>query len=140
MMVDAVNNQLSQNTESILDFVVSWSQNRRQDVGLWASQSSIVQSIVLAGDDTEGLGGSMVFVREVNEDLRKYAQALPDYAEIGIVGRTGKVLTTSLFNFDEKESRRFGGDYIERNRYSINGFFPTSDAGCLVCKQCTAQP
>ena len=34
MMVDSVNDQLRQNTESILDFVVSWSENRRRDVAL----------------------------------------------------------------------------------------------------------
>ena len=99
MMVDSVNDQLRQNTESIRDFVVSWSENRRRDVALWASQSSIGLAIGMIGDDTdgtEGLSGSGVLVNEVNEDLRKYAQANPDYAEIGIASPSGSVLTSSL--------------------------------------------
>jgi len=117
MLVDTVNDQLRQNTESILDFIVSWAENRRQDVVLLASQSSIVQAIGMAGDDTDGLTGSQVFVREVNEDLRKYAKAHPDYAEIGVAGLTGAVLTTSLVDMDADDVRRSqgGGITIGRN-------------------------
>ena len=140
MMVDAVNDQLRQNTKSTLDFVVSWSENRRQDVGLWSAQGSIVQAIVLAGDDTEGAGGSFVFIREVNEDLRKYAKAHPDYAEIGIVGRIGTVLTTSLFNFDKDESRRFGGDYIVGTDIQSIDFFQKAMQGALFVSKVRLNP
>ena len=99
MMVDSVNDQLRQNTESIRDFVISWSENRRRDVALWASQGSIGLAIAMIGDYTggaDGLSGSAVLVNEVNADLRKYAQANPDYAEIGIASPSGSVVTSSL--------------------------------------------
>ncbi len=140
MMVDTVNDQLRQNSESTFDFIDSWAENRRQDVGLWSAQSSIVQAIVMAGDDTEGAGGSLVFVREVNEDLRKYAKAHPDYTEIGIASRTGTVLTTSLFNFDEKESRRFAGDYIVGTDIKSTDFFQKAMQGALFVSNVRLNP
>gem|GEM_PF-382445 len=111
MLVDTVNDQLRQNTESIHDFIASWAENRRQDVALWASQNSIVQALGMAGGDADGLSGSFVFVREVNEDLRKYAQAHPDYSEIGVAGRTGSVLTTSLGDVSLDDTLRGGGNF-----------------------------
>ena len=140
MMVDAVNDQLRQNTESLLDFVMSWSENRSQDVGLWAAQSGIIQSIVMAGDDTGGLGGSRVFIREVNEDLRKYAQAHPDYTEIGIVAQTGTVLTNSLFDFNKNASSNRSANYIVGTDIQSADFFQQAMQGALFVSSVRLNP
>jgi len=133
MLVDTVNDQLRQNTESILDFIASWAENRRQDVGLWAGQSSIVQAIGMAGDDT--LGGSLVFIREVNEDLRRYAQAHPDYTEIGIVNRSGLILTSSRVDMIADASRSGGGDFIVGTDISSTDFFQNAKRGSLFVSE-----
>lgn len=140
MMVDSVNDQLRQNTESILDFIVSWAENRRQDVGLWSAQSSNVQAIVMAGDDTSGQSGSFVFIREVNEDLRRYAQAHPDYAEIGVLGRTGVVLTTSLFDFKKNELSQERSAYIVGKDFQSKDFFQKAMQGALFVSNVRLNP
>jgi methyl-accepting chemotaxis protein len=140
MLVNTVNDNLRQNTESILDFIASWSENRRQDVALWASQNSIVQAIGMAGEDTDGLSGSLVFVREANEDLRKYGQAHPDYAEIGIAGSTGNVLTTNLIAFGINESRRGGASLAAVKNIRDTDFFQGAMRGSLFVSKVRLNP
>ncbi len=140
MLVDTVNGQLRQNTESILDFIASWAENRRQDVALWASQNNIVQAIGMAGEDADGQSGSFVFVREVNEDLRKYAQANPAYAEIGVAGRTGVVLTTSLIDVVMDEGRRGGGDFILGKNIREADFFQNALKGSAFVSSVRLNP
>ena len=48
-------------------------------------------------------------MNEVNEDLRKYAQANPDYAEIGIASPSGSVVTSSLIAMDADWAARVEG-------------------------------
>jgi methyl-accepting chemotaxis protein len=130
MMVDSVNDQLRQNTESILGFVISWSENRTRDIALWASQNSVVQGIGMTVVDADADDfSSLLFLREVNEDLRKYDLANPDYAEIGIAGVKGRVLTSSLIVVDDDWAQSRGGDLAaERNIFSTD-YFETAIQG-----------
>jgi methyl-accepting chemotaxis protein len=69
-----------------------------------------------------------LFMREVNEDLRKYAQANPDFAEIGIAGKNGRVLTSSLIVVDDAWAQNRGGRAAERNIASED-YFETAIQG-----------
>jgi methyl-accepting chemotaxis protein len=71
-----------------------------------------------------------VFVREVNEDLRKYAQANPDYAEIGIAGVNARVLTSSLIVMDtDWGHRRAAGAIAEKRNIRSTDYFETAIQG-----------
>ena len=97
---------------------------------MWASQNSVVQGIGMADEiaDADDFS-SFQFMREVNEDLRKYAQANPDYAEIGIAGANGRVLTSSLIVMDEAwEQNRARDVAVERNIGSTD-YFETAIQG-----------
>lgn len=85
--------QLRQNAQSTLEYIVSWVENRRQDIMLWAQQSTIGQAVSTAGADENT--GSVIFVKEANENLKSYKNAHPYFEEIAIVKDDGNVLTTS---------------------------------------------
>jgi len=130
MMVNSVNTQLRQSTESTLDFVVSWSENRTRDIALWASQNSVVQGIGMTVVDADADDfSSLLFLREVNEDLRKYAKANPDYAEIGIAGVKGRVLTSSLIVVDDDWAQKRGGDLAAARNIVSEDYFETAIQG-----------
>lgn len=93
MLRDMIKNQLEQQSESILEYVASFIENRKQDITLWSQQPIIIETVVMTYDaDT----GSLVFIREANETLKSYQKAHVYFEEIGIATAGGDVLTTSL--------------------------------------------
>jgi methyl-accepting chemotaxis protein len=93
MLEKTIVGQLKQNTTSISDFVVSWVDNRKNDVLVWSAQSVLMSLLGLSGDTSES--GSAMLLREINGMLKEYKKAHPYFEEIGLSQRNGVVLTTS---------------------------------------------
>ncbi|MFO7609282.1 MAG: cache domain-containing protein, partial [Candidatus Krumholzibacteriia bacterium] len=125
-----------------LEFIASWAESRRQDIVLWSGQYSIAQAISSTREDDDGQSGSFLFVREANEDLRRYSRAYPDYAEIGISAANGNVLTNSLVDLTKEKERRLDSgvhvrdmDYFQQamqGRVAVTGVRRNQDTGSPV--------
>ncbi len=93
MMRDSIFGQLQQNAGSTLDYIVSWVENRKQDVALWSKQSSLSEAIQFSGIDAEG--GSGFYVRIIAEDFQNFKRAHPYFEEIGVTNSQGSVLAST---------------------------------------------
>lgn len=122
-----INAQLQQNARSTLEYIVSWVENRKQDIILWAQQSTIIQAVSTAGVDDDT--GSAIFVKEANENLKSYKKAHPYFEEIAIVKADGNVLTTS--NLEVRNETMTGRNIKDRP------FFQKSLQGSVVVSDVT---
>ncbi|MCP4714534.1 MAG: methyl-accepting chemotaxis protein [Deltaproteobacteria bacterium] len=93
MMEHAIEGQLEENSRSTHEFIVSWIDNRKQDIVLWSQGSSIVQCVGLAGDSEDA--GSGFMLAEANDNMKKYQKAHPYYEILGVVHSGGNIITTS---------------------------------------------
>ena len=93
MMTSSIFGQLQQNAGSTLDYIVSWVENRKQDVVLWSKQNNISEVIQISGIDAEG--GSSLWVRVIVEDFQNFKEAHPYFEEIGVTNSLGTVLAST---------------------------------------------
>jgi len=128
-----INAQLQQNAQSTLEYIVSWVENRKQDIILWAQQSTITQAINMAGVDEDS--GSFIFIKEACENLKNYKKAHPYFEEIAIVKADGNVLTTSKTEIQE-ETTGAGRTMTGRNIKELQ-FFQKSIQGTVIISDVT---
>lgn len=122
-----IDGQLQQNARSTLEYIVSWVDNRKQDIILWSQQTTIATVVSSIGDSAES--GSTIFLKEANENLKSYKKAHPYYEELALVKSDGNVLTTS--NIDVVQDTITGKNIKDRDffREALKGTIFVSDVG-----------
>jgi methyl-accepting chemotaxis protein len=98
MLRQIIEKQLEQQSASTMDYISSFIENRKQDVMLWSQQPIFAQAIGFATDSSVGgstEGGSVLMVKEANENMKSYKKAHVYFEEIGLAKTSGDVMTTS---------------------------------------------
>ncbi len=122
-IINATIEQLQQNVGSTHEYIVSWVDNRKQDVVLWSNQSSLITAVDLAGEQEDS--GSLFMMREVLDNFKTYKKAHPYFAEIALASTGGNILAST-----EMEKVTF--EAMGRENVKDQDFFKGAAKGTVV--------